>query len=106
MDRLLNRTVEVHRQQAGVDRYGNSAGTWAKVTDIRARIEETPGAENVEDQEATQETARMWTRSDVVGHADRIVSGAETWEVAGEPVRRERAVGVHHYEVALRRWEP
>jgi len=106
MDRLLNRLVEVQRQQAGTDRYGNSAGDWAKVADIRARIEENPGSENVDDQESTQETARMWTRSAIVAHADRIVSGAETWEVAAEPMRRERAIGVHHYEIQLRRWEP
>lgn len=106
MDRLLNRTVEVQRRTAGVDQYGNEAGGYETVATIRARIEDSAGAEDVKDQEATQENARMWTRSDVVQHSDRIVDGPDTWEVEGVPLRREAVERLKHFEASLRRWKP
>lgn len=103
MDRLLNRTVTVTRRSAGTDRYGNSAGTFQPVGTIRARIEERTGEENTEDQEATREAAVMWSRDGNINAADRISDGTATWEVDGQPIRRERIKDTHHYETRLKR---
>lgn len=106
MDRLLNKTVEVQRRTSGVDRYGNQSGDYETVALIRVRIENSSSAEDVKDQEATQEAARMWTRAGGVQHSDRIVDGPDIWEVDGVPLRRERANTLNHYEANLRRWKP
>lgn len=82
---LLNRSVEVYREQRSPDGAGGSVASWEHVATVRARVSQPTAAERVAAQQAGSElSARVYldAHTDVRrGDEVRTPSGTEVYRV-------------------------
>lgn len=90
---LLNRTLEVHREQSTPDGVGGRSLTYAHIGDVAARVSRPSAAERqVADQEGAEITADVYLEVDAdVRRGDRLVDGTEVLEVLAVTVPSKAA---------------
>ncbi len=100
--KLLNRTVTiVPMNVVSVDRYGNEIrGEGTPVTGVAARRNQSEATEELLDRDQQSRTFRYWLPAGTaISGRDRIVDGADTLEVEGEPATLHGHSAAHHLEV-------
>lgn len=99
---LLNRTVTVVPMNVtSIDRYGNEIrGAGTPIEGVPARRDQVEATEELLDRDQQSRTFRYWFPAGVaISGRDRIVDGAETLEVEGEPETVDGYRSAHHLEV-------
>ncbi len=101
---LLIDTVNVTRPTViSYDDYGNSVVSYSTIySAIKCRIVETTGIEDTDNRNSTVRKAKGFFDSDyTLTVLDRIVFGADTYEVFAPPITYKDSTSTHHIEVDL-----
>lgn len=98
----LMRDLTLQARTTTTDRYGDQVITGWTDTTIRGRIEQFVRREVTDaGRDASVTEWRLFTNTDAITAASRVVDGALTFEVDGRPAPVYAATAIHHYEASL-----
>lgn len=101
---LLIDTVNVTRPTIiSYDDYGNSVVSYSTIySAIKCRIVESTGIEDTDNRNSTVRNAKgFFDNAHTLTVLDRVIFGADTYEVSAPPIVYRNSTSMHHTEVDL-----
>ena len=105
MQRFMTQAAEVFRATVVDDGAGFETQTWAKVFEIKGRLDAISGSESRYAEKLTRDSTHVWIClpfADVLLETDRIFVDGKEYRIVffDDPMNFGR-----HYEIELKRWE-
>jgi hypothetical protein len=100
---LIDRADIRRRAESEPDAYGNVVQEWDTIEEgVPCRLDETVGAENIDDRETTIRTGIVFFKADAdVQALDELDIDNATWRVIGPPARRKNSHSLNHVEARV-----